>query len=91
MLEVNAMIERLKQAIARRRYAQAVRRTRAQIAPGDRIAIIRGHDVLPAVVLNVRGYAHGQTEAYVRASGDRFMGWVALEMILPEEVQDGRA
>jgi hypothetical protein len=76
---------KLMKHLNQRRYAQQVRQLRRMVAPGDRVTVIRGPGSLPGLVINVRGYAHGTTEVYVRADDDKFMGWVPVDMILPAE------
>lgn len=79
------MIQRIRQANQRRRYAQEVRRTRSLVSPGDRIRVLRGDGIFPATVLNVRAYTHGSTEAYVQGDDFKFQAWVSVDAILPFE------
>lgn len=74
-------IKKIKRAAYRRR----VRHLRANIAVGDRIQVIRGQELFPGVVLNVRLYAHGSTEVWAQCDDFKYAGWVALESVLPVE------
>lgn len=66
-----------------RRYSNEVRRTRSLIAPGAKILLSRGGLNLPATVLNVRGYRHGETEVYAQSETGTFSGWFPISEVLP--------
>lgn len=77
----------LRLALARGAWSRKVRAVRAEVRAGDLVRVLRGGEAVPAMVLNVRRYAHGPTEVYVQADGERFAGWVSVEAILPLEVK----
>jgi hypothetical protein len=71
--------------VRNRRYAARVRQSRRSVAPGERVRVVRGSETVPGTVLNVRAYAHGATEVYVRSDDGRWIAWVAVDSILPLE------
>lgn len=80
------MFKRIKATIKANRYRRAVQSLRERIGAGDRVLVHRGEDKLPATVMNVRRYLHGEAEVYVHADDNRLMAWVNLSAILPLEV-----
>lgn len=78
------MLKLLNQINNRRRYANEVRVLRSTISPGARVRVVRVDGTRPAMVMNVRAYAHGITEAFVQADDSSFSGWHGVDEILPD-------
>lgn len=69
--------------VARKKQAD-VKRFCDELGRGATVLVVQPDRQFKAMVLNKRGYLHGEAEVFVQATNASFSGWVPISQILPE-------